>query len=202
MAHSKFTELVKLVAKLRCDAGCPWDRAQSHQSLRPYMLEEAHEAVAAIDAHDYQALVGELGDVLLQVILHSQIAAEANEFSIDDVITHLSEKLVRRHPHVFSDAVDDLESIKKNWSKIKAEENYSEHRLPTLLAARKLVEQQFRSNEQLTYPTNPIDKEETAGREILEAIAAVWEQKIDPEIALCKALNILTNKHPTTAENG
>ena len=115
--------LAEVVAHLRAPDGCPWDREQTHQSLRPYLLEEAHEAVAAIDADDPEALAEELGDVLLQVVLHSQLAVEAGDFGLADVVRHITEKLVRRHPHVFGDVQADTPAeVLKNWDALKAEE--------------------------------------------------------------------------------
>lgn len=116
-------ELIKTVAILRSENGCQWDREQSHQSLRPNMLEEAYEAVDAIDSNDMKHLKEELGDVLLQVVLHSQIANEANNFNIDDVAKEINEKLIRRHPHVFGEVkVNSTQDILDNWDKIKGEE--------------------------------------------------------------------------------
>ena len=94
------TELIGVIAKLRSPEGCPWDRAQTHSSLRSNMLEEAYEAVDAIDDGDMPHLREELGDVLLQVLLHSQIASENGDFTIDDVAKELKDKLIHRHPHV------------------------------------------------------------------------------------------------------
>ena len=116
-------KLVDLIGVLRSENGCPWDRAQTHTSLRPNMLEEAYEAVDAIDDGDVANLREELGDVLLQVILHSQIAKDDNEFDIEDVARELSEKLIHRHPHVFGDTkVQSTKDIVDNWDKLKKEE--------------------------------------------------------------------------------
>ena len=101
--QDKFNRLVEIMATLRGENGCPWDQEQTHKSLRQHLLEEAYEVIEAIDADDYNELAGELGDLLLQVVFHAQMAAEAGEFTIDDVIEHINEKLVRRHPHVFGD---------------------------------------------------------------------------------------------------
>ncbi len=116
-------ELIDVVAKLRAPDGCPWDREQTHASLRPNMLEEAYEAVDAIDDNDAPHLREELGDVLLQVLLHSQIASEANEFTLDDVAKELKEKLIHRHPHVFGTAkINNADDVLKTWDKLKSEE--------------------------------------------------------------------------------
>lgn len=116
-------ELIKTVDILRSENGCQWDREQTHQSLKPNMLEEAYEAVDAIDNADMKHLKEELGDVLLQVVLHSQIAKESGHFDIDEVAKELNEKLIRRHPHVFaSTEVSSTEDIVNNWEAIKKEE--------------------------------------------------------------------------------
>ncbi len=118
-----FDELVRLIALLRAPEGCPWDRAQTHLSLRRHMLEEAYEAVAAIEAEDSDALAGELGDVLLQILLHSQIAAEHGDFTIDDVVAGIAAKIRRRHPHVFADvSAETPEQVGERWDAIKREE--------------------------------------------------------------------------------
>ena len=121
--YKNLEELIDVVAKLRAPDGCPWDREQTHTSLRPNMLEEAYEAVDAIDENDMAHLREELGDVLLQVLLHSQIASEANEFTLDDVAKELKEKLIHRHPHVFGTAkIDNADDVLKTWDKLKSEE--------------------------------------------------------------------------------
>lgn len=119
-------ELVAIVARLRDpQAGCPWDLAQTHESLIPYAIEEAYEVAAAIRSGEPGAIAEELGDLLLQVVLHAQIASETTEFDLTDVARGIGEKLVRRHPHVFdadSTAVADVEEVRRNWEAIKAAE--------------------------------------------------------------------------------
>jgi XTP/dITP diphosphohydrolase len=116
--------LLDVVAKLRSpDGGCPWDLAQTHESLIPYVIEEAYEVVDAIQGGDSKAIAEELGDLLLQVVLHSQIGKEANTFTIAEVAEGIAQKLIRRHPHVFGDLqTDDIQEIHQNWERIKAEE--------------------------------------------------------------------------------
>jgi len=190
MGRSTFSDLTTLIERLRGEGGCPWDRAQTHASLRRYVLEEAYETIAAIDAKDPKGLASELGDLLLQVLLHSQIASEAGEFTIDDVIENLATKLIRRHPHVFGDAPSDIPSIRKNWERIKAdEEGHNAHPLPTLLAARKLIETGVEPMK-APYPSD----EHRAGAKILEAIKSAWESGFDPEIALHKAIAHLSGR--------
>jgi len=116
-------KLIEIVKILRSKNGCQWDREQTHSSLKPNMLEEAYEAVDAIDSGDMKHLKEELGDVLLQVVLHSQIADEENAFNIEDVALEIKEKLIRRHPHVFADVeVNSTQDILNNWEQIKQEE--------------------------------------------------------------------------------
>ena len=120
---SNFEELVRVMKRLRAPEGCPWDREQTHSSLKPYMLEEVYEALEAIDSEDDSELCKELGDVLLQVVFHAQIAEEEDRFTIEDVAGAIVEKLVRRHPHVFADAeVDNTEHVIANWEEIKKQE--------------------------------------------------------------------------------
>jgi len=119
----EFDELVDLIARLRAPGGCPWDREQTHQSLKPMMLEEAYEVVEAIDEGNDEELAGELGDLLLQVVFHSDIAAEEDRFTVTDVIERVSSKMVRRHPHVFGlETAETSGEVLKNWEAIKAAE--------------------------------------------------------------------------------
>lgn len=122
-----FTKVVELMATLRAQNGCPWDRKQTHESLKPYLLEEAYEVIETIDQRDQQKLQEELGDVLLQVLFHSQIAAEAGSFTVEDVIETLATKLIRRHPHVFGTGnttgqVSNSEQVLAQWEDIKRAE--------------------------------------------------------------------------------
>lgn len=120
---SSMLGLAEVIARLRAPDGCPWDREQSHESLRPYAIEEAYEVVDAIDAEDAGALAEELGDLLLQVVLHAQIATEAGEFTLTEVIRGIHDKLVRRHPHVFGDAeAATADDVRARWAELKAEE--------------------------------------------------------------------------------
>jgi tetrapyrrole methylase family protein/MazG family protein len=140
-----FDEFVELIATLRGPDGCPWDREQSHRSIAKNMVEEAYEAVHAIETDDVAEIRDELGDVLLQVMLHSQIAADDGEFTVDDVIAAISAKIIRRHPHVFGEqsAADAAEGLAR-WESIKAEERAAKaqglldtvpHALPALMLA-------------------------------------------------------------------
>jgi len=120
---ASFESLHEVVAHLRAPEGCPWDREQTHLSLRPYLLEEAYEVLHALDGEDPEALQEELGDLLFQVVFHAVIAEELGDFRISDVVQGIAEKLVRRHPHVFGDVeVDGVAGVLQNWDRIKAEE--------------------------------------------------------------------------------
>ncbi len=116
-------DLIKVMSRLRAPGGCPWDAEQTHRSLARHLLEETHELLEAIEAEDSDAIRDELGDVLLQVVFHAQIAADDELWDVDDVATGLIEKLIHRHPHVFGDAeVGGAEEVLVNWEKLKAEE--------------------------------------------------------------------------------
>ncbi len=116
-----FEELVRIMHRLRGPGGCPWDGEQTHDSIKPYLIEEAYEVAEAIEARDDGELCGELGDLLLQIVFHAEMAAERNRFSIADVLRAISEKMVRRHPHVFADTpVSGADEVVRNWTRIKA----------------------------------------------------------------------------------
>ncbi|MBI4283771.1 MAG: nucleoside triphosphate pyrophosphohydrolase [Chloroflexi bacterium] len=120
---SRFETLVAIIAKLRAPDGCPWDREQTHASLKEYLLEECYEVLDTLDAGDAGALCDELGDLLLQIILHAQIATEAGEFELGDVLTNINTKLIHRHPHIFgSKKVKDAAEVAHNWETLKQEE--------------------------------------------------------------------------------
>lgn len=122
-AIGSFDAFVRIVAKLRAPDGCPWDREQTHSTLRPYVVEEAYEVVEAIDKGDPVVLSEELGDLLLQVLLHAQIASEIGEFDLNDVVAAIAAKMVRRHPHVFGEvSVSGAQEVLANWEAIKRAE--------------------------------------------------------------------------------
>ncbi|MCY4008964.1 MAG: nucleoside triphosphate pyrophosphohydrolase [Anaerolineaceae bacterium] len=153
---SDLTHLVDLIAQLRAPNGCPWDRAQTHTSLRPYLLEEAHELLEALDAADSDSIRDELGDVLLQILLHCQLAAERGAFTIHDVLEQLARKLVRRHPHVWGGRqLGSPEAVRQSWEQLKREERGEAETsralldglpktLPALLQAQRLQERAAR----------------------------------------------------------
>jgi MazG family protein len=119
----RFEKVVEIMARLRAPGGCPWDREQSFDSIKPYTLEETYEVLEAIDNRDWPELTGELGDLLLQVLFYSQMAGEEGHFSVDDVLDRLANKLVNRHPHVFGEVKADTSAeVLRNWEALKAEE--------------------------------------------------------------------------------
>lgn len=147
MKYKNLEELIKVIEILRSENGCVWDRAQTHESLTPNMLEEAYEAVEAIKEGNPEHLREELGDVLLQVVLHSQIAKEEGSFDIEDVAKELKDKLIHRHPHVFGDAhAETPQDVVENWERLKQEEKKERKsqmdgipiNLPALMACQKI----------------------------------------------------------------
>ncbi len=155
-AAARFTELVEIMARLRGENGCPWDRQQTHESLKPYLVEEAYEVLEAIDEQDASTLCEELGDLTLQVVFHAQLAEEAGAFARADVLAAICEKLKRRHPHVFGDVVaETAQEVLFNWEQIKHAERRRlqgkaslldgvPRELPALLRAHRLQEKASR----------------------------------------------------------
>lgn len=148
---TKFEELKRVMHRLRGPDGCPWDREQSHSSLQPYLIEEAYEVLEAIDSSDDRKLAEELGDLLLQIVFHSQIAQEEGRFDIEEVIAGIIEKLKRRHPHVFGHKkVKDSRDVLIGWEKVKQKESKEKkgssildgvpRELPALLKAHRVQE--------------------------------------------------------------
>jgi MazG family protein len=126
-AHHSWDDLIEIMARLRL--ACPWDREQTHRTLVPYLIEETYEVVEAIESGDQDALCEELGDLLLQIVFHAQLGTETGKFSIADVVDALSNKMVRRHPHVFGDAViEDVDAQWRNWEQLKAQERTGQKR--------------------------------------------------------------------------
>lgn len=122
-AGRKFSELVRIMARLRAPGGCPWDRKQSFDTIKSYLLEETYEVMDAIDARDFAGLAEELGDLLLQPVFFAEMAREEGFFSIEDSLDAINQKLIRRHPHVFGDAsAETVEDVKTRWDEIKQQE--------------------------------------------------------------------------------
>jgi tetrapyrrole methylase family protein/MazG family protein len=154
-AAEGFAELIRIMERLRGPGGCPWDREQTHQSIKPYVIEEAYEVAEAIDDNNSDELRAELGDLLLQIVFHAEMARAAGDFTIEDVVRAINEKLIRRHPHVFGDSeVKDSAEVLRNWARIKAEERQGRddrsivagvpRAMPALLRAHRLSEKASR----------------------------------------------------------
>ncbi|MCB0319942.1 MAG: nucleoside triphosphate pyrophosphohydrolase [Bdellovibrionales bacterium] len=192
---SSIFELLDIIRALRDpQTGCPWDRVQTHESLRPFAIEEAYEVVAAIE-ENLPSLPDELGDLLLQVLLHSQIASESKSFDFDSVVTHLKDKLIRRHPHVFGDAkADSPEDVKKHWERIKQSERQTTAKttesilsalpkgLPALLESSKIGKKVAQVNFDWDTPREILSKMHEEHLELTEAIESGNNQHIEEEI--------------------
>jgi len=186
-----FAHLCEIVAKLRAPGGCPWDREQTHESLLPALIEEAYEVAEAARAKDDVHFREELGDLLLLVVMHAEIASEAGRFNIDDVLREISNKLVRRHPHVFgtSDARDSG-AVLKQWEAIKREEKKADSHylaslpkaLPALMRAQKAQSKAARVNFDWIEVRDVIAKVEEELREAKDAIASQDRTTIADEI--------------------
>ena len=130
----KFERLVSIMARLRGTGGCPWDREQNFDTIKPFLLEETYEVIDAIDARNWRELADELGDLLLQPVFFAQMASEAGHFHIDDSLDSINDKLIRRHPHIFGDAeAETAGDVKKRWDEIKKQEKSSKQDTPELL---------------------------------------------------------------------
>jgi len=204
-------DLLKVMHRLRSPGGCPWDAEQTHQSLARHLLEETHEALDAIDRGDIDALREELGDLLLQVVFHAELAMQAGEWDVDDVAETITTKLIRRHPHVFGDVtVGSAAEVLVNWERIKAEEKGEqrlEHDLPASLPAlARAAKVQRRAagvgfdwrttdaaigkvREELDeLASAPPERSEDELGDVLFAVAALGRRhNVDPETALRKA---------------
>lgn len=196
-------KLLETMRRLRAPDGCPWDREQTHESLRPYLLEEVAEAVDALGTADPKVMADELGDVLLQVAFHAVVAEEAGTFGYAEIETSIVEKLVRRHPHVFGDTdVADAAEVKRNWDRIKTEERGGveptpaervPRSLPALMRAAELGKklgwagggQESVTQALTTSQTTP--DEQTIGELLLAVVDYARAAGINPELALRRA---------------
>ena len=227
MNYPNLERLIEIIDILRSENGCKWDREQTHSSLRKNMLEEAYEAVDAIDDNDFKHLQEELGDVLLQVVLHSQIAKEEKAFNIEDVAKGISDKLVHRHPHVFGDVkVSSTSEILDNWEKLKKEEK--PHRTSimdgiskaqsALMSAQKISKKAVNvgfewPNEDSLYDCvyseikefkdakTKEDKEEELGDILFAVVNLARWNKLDAEQALLKANKKFINRFKSMEKN-
>jgi len=202
-------ELLEIMATLRGPEGCPWDKEQTHESLKPYVVEEAYELVEAVDGGENGEIREELGDLLLQIIFHSQIAAETGSFDFDDVIRGINEKLLRRHPHVFGDekAVDEVEAL-KNWERIKVETEGKKKTkrhpgTPILHRALRMQEKAVSLGFDWEETSQLFEKLEEEINEVREAVASGDREEITEEIGdlLFMAVNLsrFLDIHPEDA---
>ncbi|MDP9327053.1 MAG: nucleoside triphosphate pyrophosphohydrolase [Actinomycetota bacterium] len=220
----RLLELVRVMARLRGPGGCPWDAEQTHASLARHLLEETHELLAAIDMGDRDAIRDELGDVLLQVVFHAQIAADDGAWDVDDVAQGLIDKLVRRHPHVFGEVeVSGAEEVLVNWEQIKATEHGRETgdleddipvSLPALARASKVQRRaagfgfDWRTREaamaklreelaELEAAATPEDAEAELGDVLFAAAAVARRLGVDPESALRRTTTRFAHRYET-----
>ena len=207
----RFRKLCEIVAKLRAPGGCPWDREQTHESLLPALIEEAYEVAEAADAKNDAHFREELGDLLLLVVMHAEIAQESGRFNIDNVLQEISDKLVRRHPHVFgtSDARDSG-AVLKQWEAIKREEKKADSHylaslpkaLPALIRGQKAQSKVARVNFDWTEVRDVIAKVEEELCEVKEAIASQDREMITDEIGdVLFAVVNLARKYEIDAES-
>src|SRR6266487_4024586 len=207
---STFDRLCEIVAQLRASDGCPWDREQTHESLLPALIEEAYEVAGAVRANDSANFREELGDLLLLIVMHAEIAQEEHRFNIDNVLGDVTEKLVRRHPHVFgkSDARDSG-AVLKQWESIKRAEKTGKHyldglpaALPALVRAQKAQSKAARVNFDWADVRDVVAKLEEELRETKEAIASQDRARIEDEIGdVLFAVVNLTRKCKIDAES-
>ena len=203
--HPKLEELIAVLERLRAPGGCAWDREQTHESLVQYLIEESYELVDAIEAGDDAELIEELGDVLYQVVFHSDIAAEQGRFTLEDVAAHMTAKMIGRHPHVFGDVVaETADAVVANWDSYKTAEKPHRtsvldgipDRMPSLLLAPKLVGRAERVGLAPAATDIPATEAEL-GDELLAMVVAARAAGFDPERALRNALRTL--KHDIVA---
>ena len=186
---SRFNRLCEIVAKLRAPSGCPWDREQTHESLLPQLIEEAYEVAGAVRTKDDANFREELGDLLLLIVMHAEIAREAERFDIDNVIDDITEKLIRRHPHVFGKSnASDSGAVLKQWESIKRAEKTGKHyldglpaALPALMRAQKAQSKAARVNFDWTELRDVIAKIEEEVAEAKSAISSQDRQAIEDE---------------------
>jgi tetrapyrrole methylase family protein / MazG family protein len=190
--------VMRIAERLRAPDGCPWDREQTHESLRPHLLEEAYEALAALDSGDPARLRDELGDLLLQIALHAEIARQEGTFNANEVARRLNEKLIRRHPHVFAGKDIAGGDLLAQWEQIKREEHSDEPKsllsgvpreLPALFAAERMLERAARMKiepPRLDLPLD-VDDQEFLGELLFDVVAAARDSGFDAETALREA---------------
>jgi tetrapyrrole methylase family protein/MazG family protein len=215
-----FEDLAKVIAELRGENGCPWDKVQTHNSLLEYLIEESYEVYDAIKKEDEPGICEELGDVLLQIMLHSQIAKENNSFSIDDVVDGISKKMIKRHPHVFGDAdIKTEDELRKSWEASKKEEKkYKSSKevlelipeyLPALMRAYKVQKKSIKLgvnegtefDENLSQVKNDVDSlakteniKEQYAKLLYDVVSLGLNLKLNPELILVDKVKEVIDK--------
>lgn len=197
----EFEELMDVAQILNSEGGCPWDLEQTFDSLRPYILEEAHEALEAIDEGKDEEIIEELGDLLYTVIFYAKVAERERRFSLKHILDTLRKKLVRRHPHVFGDAKNDMETIKSNWEKIKKEEKKERKSpldgipksLPLLMRAQKVLRRMKKHNVERRRMITQTREQELSER-LLDLVSEATTEDIDLESEFRKTLSSLEKK--------
>lgn len=195
-----FDDLVKIIEILRSPGGCPWDREQTHESIRRNVVEEAYEMVEAIDGGNEIKIADESGDVLLQVVLHAQIAKDGGNYDITDVTDIISRKMIHRHPHVFGSAsVDNSDEVLQKWDAIKRADRSQtsvaddlkgvSKYIPTLMRAQKIRKKANKAGFGHTSPKYDAKTEEQFGKLLFDLAAAAGDLGIDPDIALSEYIN-------------
>jgi MazG family protein len=195
----QFDSLLQIAERLLGPNGCPWDQKQTFLSLQPYVLEEAHEVIEAVDANDDRKMIEELGDLLYTIVFYGKLAEKKGRFSLEEIVRTIKEKLVRRHPHVFGEVkVESADDVVKNWEKIKAEEKKEEAKqnildglpptLPTLIRAQKILKRIQRSGSDLLGEATGPASEKQIGEELLKLVQQAEENGVDAESALRRAL--------------
>lgn len=195
-----FDDLVEIIEKLRSPEGCPWDREQTHESIRGSMIEEAYELVEEIDKGNPEKIADESGDVLLQVVLHAQIGKDNGEYDINDVTDMISRKMIHRHPHVFGDvSVSGSDEVLTNWDAIKREDREQtsiadELRgvsayVPTLMRAKKICKKAKKAGYEYKAQAFSAVTEDDFGKLLFDIAVLAEENGIDPEVALSKQIN-------------
>ncbi len=191
MAESEFEKLVKIMTALRGEKGCPWDKEQTRESLKPFLVEETYEVLEAIDEGNPEKIKEELGDLLFQIIFHCQIAKERNEFDMNDVVRKISEKMIGRHPHVFGEATyETSEEVLKQWEERKKEEGKSREsilegiprELPSLLRAHRIQARASRVGFDWKQVEDVVEKLDEELKEFREALERKDQQEIEDEL--------------------
>ena len=211
MEKKNFYDFCQIIEKLRAPGGCPWDREQTHSTLAKHLLEEAYEAYDAIEEGDSHKMADELGDVLLQIVMHAQVGKEAGTFDINDVTDAVSRKMIERHPHVFGDImVKDSGEVLENWDQIKKKERGQEktwevlegvtRSLPALYRAGKIIDKAQKADF-ISFEDGELLTEEKIGEKLFELCILSRQNGVNPEEALSAYTKKFIKKIKNIEEN-